>query len=89
MDYSLREEIEESIDDALEDIDVNYDIDFEPSGSDGQNACFTVEFDEDTTYEGFDDDVEDAIDDSGICAEYGLYYFWEDEDLCICTDGWD
>ena len=89
MKRSLREEIENAIDDALEDIDIDYEISFTPSSNDGENSCFTVEIDPDSTYDDFYEDVEDAIDNSGICSDYDLSYFWDDEDFCLCTNGWD
>lgn len=89
MDYSLKEEIEKSIDNALEKVGASYTIGFEPSQSDGQNACFTIMFSEETRYDDLDNDVEVAIKDSGLLSEFDLYFFWDDGDLCICTDGWD
>lgn len=91
MDSSLKEEIEGRLDEALAPLGIDYNIDFEPSNSDGEgsNSCFAIKFGRDILDEDLYDNVERVIDNSELRLDYDLYTFWRDGDCCICSNGWD
>lgn len=89
MENELKEEIIRETMNVLTNVDISFEIVYEPSTSDGANSCFIVIIELDTACENYFDDVEIALNNSGICGKYGLSYHWEGKDLCLCTNGWD
>lgn len=85
MEESLREEIKNAIVNVLQNIDIKYEILFEPSSINGKNDCFTIYIDIETAYDDYYVDIEKAIQSSGIISLYRLYMFWEDCNLCLCV----